>query len=163
ERSRAQPLRISVEQTSPSRVGDRVRDDRERQPRPLGEERRGYAVGKPQRIEHELERQIAAPNARLFLDRRSLRDAFEILLRLPVAYLSYDAVRKRQLRMRAGADAEVIAEAPVVDVVAAREAGLRVRRRLVVLVAGAREHRDGRILDIRRRFVVGQWRRIAVK
>lgn len=51
---------------------------------------------------------IAAPGHR----------AFAVRLGLLEAHLAHDAVGVRELRMRAGADAQVVAESPVVDVVA---------------------------------------------
>ena len=62
---------------------------------------------------------FVARDVRLFLQRRAARRLLEVLLRLLPAHLAHDAIGERQLRMRAGADAEVIAEAPVVDVVPA--------------------------------------------
>ena len=52
------------------------------------------------------------------------------------ARLAHDAVRKAELAVRAGADAEVVAELPVVQVVPAAIPGARESRGLVVLVAG---------------------------
>ena len=63
----------------------------------------------------------------------------QVLLRLLPAHLAHDAVGKRELRVRARADAEIVAESPVVEVVRARAPRLRVRRDLVVRVAGAGE------------------------
>ena len=70
---------------------------------------------------------------------------------------------KRELRVRARADAEIVAELPVVQVVPARAARLRVRRRLVVRVARARERCVHRAFDVRRRVLVGQRRRRAME
>ena len=86
-----------------------------------------------------------------------------VLLRLLVAHLAHDAIAERQLRMRAGADAEIVAEAPVVEIVPAFAAGFRVRRRFVMQVARASSGILDRVLDVRRRVVVGQRRRMAVK
>ena len=60
-------------------------------------------------------------------------------LRLPEARLAHDAVGEGELGVRAGAHAEVVAEAPVVEVVARAPPRLREGRGLVVLVARAGE------------------------
>jgi hypothetical protein len=59
-----------------------------------------------------------------------------VALRLAPAHLSHDAVRKAQLAVRAGADAEVVAELPVVEVVHAAVAAACEGRDLVALQAG---------------------------
>src|SRR5690606_21371676 len=65
--------------------------------------------------------------------------------------------------VRACADPDVVAEAPVVQVVAAAEAGPRIRRDLVALVARAREERAARRFDLLHGFVVRERRRTAMK
>ena len=61
-------------------------------------------------------------------DVRALIDRVHVLLRMLGAHLAQDAVVKTQLGMRARADAEVIAELPVVEVVAAGMIRSRVGR-----------------------------------
>src|SRR5262249_33839378 len=99
--------------------------------------------------------------------RRAALDLREILVRLPVADLAQYALRKRELRMRAGSDAEIIAEAPVVEVVPALAHRERERRGMVEGVAhragGRFERALDRVADFGRRVVVRQRRRITVK
>ena len=96
-------------------------------------------------------------NRRRFLQRRAARrllaDTARGCLQRTCAH---DAIGERQLRMRAGADAEIVAEAPVVDVVPAFVAGLRVRGRFVVRVAGVvRAAASDGVLDVGRRSSSG--------
>ena len=95
--------------------------------------------------------------------RAARRRCSRYCLRLLPAHLAHDAVRERQLGMRAGADAEVVAEPPVVEVVPALASRPRERRRLVVPVARGRERAVDRVLDVGRAIVVGQRRRMPVE
>ena len=70
--------------------------------------------------------------------------------RIAKAHLPHDAMRKAQLAVRAGADAQVVAELPVVEVVRAAVARARVGRYLVArpcpqrgALGDAVEHRVG--------------------
>ena len=116
-----------------------------------------------QRVQHELEADVVArhrggPPAAA-RRRRPARGTAAAACSAP----AHDAVGERQLGVRAGADAEVVAELPVVEVVPALAPGLRVRRGLVVHVAGGGERRVDRVLDVGRRVLVGQRRRMAVE
>jgi hypothetical protein len=97
---------------------------RQREPGALREQRDRHAFGQPQRIEHELEADLIALDGSILGERRPALGFLDILLRLLVPDLTHDALLKRQLRMGAGADAQIIAEAPVVDVVPAFGPGL---------------------------------------
>ena len=70
------------------------------------------------------------------LDGAAAADAFQVGLGVLVAHLAQHAVVQGQLGMGAGADAEVVAEVPVVQVVLALLAGLREGRGFVVGVTG---------------------------
>src|SRR5450756_2900338 len=77
----------------------------------------------------------------VFFDhRRAGLGHFEILLRLLVADLAKNPVRQRQLGMRAGAYAQIVAELPVVAVVPACAPGLGVGGSFVVAVAGVAQY-----------------------
>ena len=77
-----------------------------------------------------------------------------------VPHLADDPVRKAELAVRARADAEVIAELPVVQIVLAALAGLGVCRHLVVLVACRRQPRVNPVLHCKRRVVIRQRGRV---
>src|SRR2546427_13261190 len=98
-----------------------------------------------------------------FLHRTALGDALEILPGLLPAHGSGDAIARAQLAVGARADAEVIAEAPVVEIVAAFAPRPRPSRGLVVDVAALGERRSDRILHPRRRILLRQLRRVAVE
>ena len=59
-----------------------------------------------------------------------------------------------------GADAQVVAEAPVIEVVPGASLGLRIGRGFVVRVAGAGEPGFDHGLHVGRQVVVRQWRRV---
>ena len=69
-------------------------------------------------------------------DRRARLGAGQVGRRIAQPHLAHDPVRKAELAVRAGADAEVVAELPVVEVVARAVAGARIGRDLVALEAG---------------------------
>jgi len=73
--------------------------------------------------------------------------------------LAPDARVIRQLRMRTGADAEVVAEGPVVEVVPARFSRFGKGRSFVVVEAGADEFRFDQFQHVGGRILVGQRRR----
>src|SRR6202171_5562091 len=89
--------------------------DGERKSRAFGEKCDRNAVGQSHRVEHELECDLGARHLAFFEQRLAARHLLEVLLRLLVTYLAQDALRKRQLGMRAGANAEVIAKLPIVE------------------------------------------------
>src|SRR5512140_3461409 len=89
----------------------------EREAGALGEQPGLEAADQAQRIHHELEAQILGHNRMLFLQGRAGRRLLHVFARLLVAHLAQDAIGKRKLGMRAGAYAEVVAEAPVIEVV----------------------------------------------
>jgi hypothetical protein len=99
-----------------------------RSPNRLGRSRR-----QAQRVEHELEAQSSRAISCSSCTALPSACLLEIGFRLLVARLPQDAVRERQLRVRAGADAEIVAEGPVVQVVARLPPRLRVGRHFVVL------------------------------
>ena len=118
-----------------------------------------------QRVEHELERQVGARDLALGRDRRARLGAGHVGGRIAQAHLAHDPVREAELAVRAGADAEVVAELPVVEVVAGSDG----RRARTPRPRSARGRRAGRACDDavehrRGEVVVGQraadaWRR----
>jgi hypothetical protein len=80
--------------------------------------RRIEAAVQAQGVEHELKAHVLALDFALFLHWRTQFNLLHVGLRLLVAGLAQDAVRERQLGVRAGADAEVVAELPVIQIVA---------------------------------------------
>src|SRR5471030_2566568 len=90
---------------------------------------------KPQRVQHEFERQVARSDLMLFLHRRAAERFIHVRSRMFVTHLAHDFLRKRQLRMRARTNAEIVAKAPVVQVVLALPMRLRIGRHLVALIA----------------------------
>ena len=145
-------------------AGERALDGGEREPGALGEEREREALGEAQRVHRELEGQVARPDLVRLLDGVAGERAVLVGLRLPVARLAHHAVGIRELGVRAGAHAEVVAEAPVVEVVARAAPRPREGGGLVVLVA-RRAQRLPRCASCiaAALVVVGQRRRVAVE
>ena len=137
--------------------------DRQRISRALGKERGGHAIGEAQRVQHEFEADLFPRHRVLLEKRRPQRHAVEILLRLFYADLAHHAVGKRELGMRSGADAQIIAEAPVVEIVPALAARLSESRRLVMPVTRIEEHAFDRVIHVCGLVVVGQRRRLAME
>src|SRR4030095_6627722 len=163
ERRRSNDRRIVVDQVARRCELQPSRDERQRIARTLRDQRRRSSVRKTQRVQHELKADIVAADLSCLLQRRSGRDTFEILRGMLEAYLAHDPIRKRELGMRAGTDAEIIAETPIVEIVAALESRARMRRCFVMAIAGIVQHRTNRVLDVGRRIFVGQRRRMAMK
>src|SRR5436190_24362990 len=86
-------------------------------------------------------------------------NALQILARLLRLLVARHALRERELAVRPGADAEVVAELPVVEVVPAAATRLREGRDLVVLEARAGERLLARLLHVGAGVVLGQPRR----
>src|SRR5262249_16087254 len=87
----------------------------------------GESVGQPQGIQHELEREFACLDLAV-LDRRLLHIGRWLLAPL----VARNAVGEADFSVRAGADAEIVAELPVVEVVPAAMAGPGESRRFIV-------------------------------
>ena len=85
----------------------------------LAEHRHRKAFGEPQRIHHEFEGQVLARDFVLLGHRRAPTEMVEVTVRLFEACLAQDAIGKRQLAVRPRADAQIVAKAPVVEVVPA--------------------------------------------
>jgi hypothetical protein len=115
-KSRHRPMR--------PRPGQRgVQHGRQRQAGALAKKRPAKPFAQAQRVEHELERQLArATSCSLDTPCRRQR-VLHVGRRLAPAHLAHDAVRETQLAVRAGADAQVVAELPVVQVVPQRWPG----------------------------------------
>src|SRR6266513_3686346 len=93
--------------------------DRDLQTGALHERSDRKAVGQAQGVHHEFEHQVVAPDLVGFLHRVALGDPLEIFPGLLPARGPRDAIVKTHFAVGARPDAEVIAEAPVVEIVAA--------------------------------------------
>ena len=91
----------------------------ERLSRPLFEQARGKAVIEAQRIHHELEGDIGRLHLAVLLDGVARLRRLHIALRKLDPRLAHDAVAEAEFAVRPGADAEVIAESPIVEIVPA--------------------------------------------
>jgi hypothetical protein len=125
------------------------------------------ASGKPpfrrKGIHHEFAGQVGALDVLPGGDEIAARGALQVGARAAVARLAPDRGVGRQLAVGAGADAEVVAEAPVVEVVRARRAGPGEGRGFVVREAGRTEPGFHHLLHVGRQVVVGQRRRRVVE
>lgn len=99
----------------------------------------------------------------LLLDELTGFKGGEVALWVFVAYLAGDGVKAAEFAVGACADAEVVAEAPVVEVVAALLAFAREGGGFVVLVSGLGELVFDHLLHVGRLVFVWQLGRIAVK
>ena len=134
-----------------------------RQAGALDEQRHLEACDQSQRVHHEFETPVPGRNRMLFLYGRAGGGLLQVFARLLVAHLAQDAIGERKLGMRAGAYAEVVAEAPVIEVVPALAARSGEGRGLVVEVAGVSEPLIDHVLHVGGEFRVRQRRRMAVK
>ncbi len=137
--------------------------DRDLQTGALHERSDRKAVGQAQGVHHEFEHQVVAPDLVGFLHRAAFGDPLEIFPGLLPARGPRDPIGKTHFAVGARPDAEVIAEAPVVEIVAAFAAGLRPRRSLVVRVAARGKGGADGVLHRRRRIVIRQHGRMPVE
>src|SRR5690606_25902255 len=91
------------------------------------ERRQTEALHQPQRVEHELERPLLRCNVLLAADRRRTAGRRLPGGRMPGLPAPQDLLRRAQgeFAVRVGADSEVVAVAPVVEVVRALATGPR--------------------------------------
>src|SRR5207302_9292358 len=96
-----------------------------------GEQLRIASAREAQGVQHEFERQLARGDHAA--DERLVRGR-EVAPRLAQLHRAHDprTLRERELAVRAGAYTRIVAEGPVVEVVAALPPGERVRRHLVL-------------------------------
>ena len=156
-------LPATLEQTVALRLQQLRLDVAQRQRAARLEQLLVEALDQAQRIEHELEGQVGGGDAAFVLHRRSGSNLRQILLRPLPAQLAQHAVVQRQLAVRTGADTQIVAEVPVVEVVPALAAGLREGRGFVVLVTGCRQSGFDRILHVGAQVRLRQRRRAGGK
>ena len=146
-------------------VGQRRRDAFGRQAGALGEGSHRHAVDQAQRVQHVLEREFGAAHHVGAAHACRAADHVHIGARMAgfPAPMHQAAGRVAELAVGAGADAQVIAELPVVEVVHAAPVGSRVGRDFVLTVAGSGEpglagflHRPGMVVVRQRRRVGGE-------
>src|SRR5207247_9968438 len=125
--------------------GTSVREHRERKAR-------AHTV----RLEHEFERQLGRRDGTLLSDTDG---GTEVIARLLDALVPPHAVGEAHLAVRAGADAEVVAELPVVEVVPAPVPGPGESRGFVVLVTCRSQRFLDRDLHVRASVVLRKLRR----
>jgi hypothetical protein len=140
----------ALDEAARLRLAQRLFRERDLQAGALDEQGDRDTAGQPQGVHHELEDQVLAPDLAAFLDGTAFARSLEVLLGLLPTGAARHAIRK----------AEVVAEAPVVEIVAALAPGLRPGRGLVVNIAGPRERRGDRFLHRGGGIVVGQRRRV---
>src|SRR5258706_8102798 len=117
---RAQALPVTLDQALALGFVELALDCGDRQAGALLEERERESLDEPQRVQHELEGQLAWRDGVLPGDGgRSL----EVVARLLDALVTRHAIGKAHLAVRAGADAEIVAELPVVEVMPAAMPG----------------------------------------
>src|SRR3569832_2395429 len=111
-------------------------DDGERQLRLLREQRDGKALVETQRVQHEFEAGLAAGQGVRACNARLCCRLFHVLARMTQLGAALDALRIRaaELAVRAGTDAEVVAEQPVVEIVPAAMSRARVSGDLVLRI-----------------------------
>ena len=134
----------------------RRQDGAERQAGAFVEQAERKALGQAQRVHHELKRQVSVRHRLAGLHLAALRHAGQIGCRLFVAHIALDAVVKRQLAVRAGANAQIIAKRPVIQVVPRLMAGQGKRRGFVMDKSSRRQPRLDGLLHIGGQVVVGQ-------
>src|SRR5947208_1947328 len=112
----AHALQVALDEAAALGFGQRTLDRRRRQARALGEARELEAFGKTQCVEHELERELIALHLDVLRERVALGErGRHVALGIAKPHLAHHTVREGQLAVRARADAEVVAELPVVQ------------------------------------------------
>src|ERR1700681_2452875 len=119
---------VTLEQAALLGLLELLFHQRQRKSGSLAEQSHRYSAGQPKRVEHELEAYFRARYVVLLEQRRAPLCLLHVLLGLLIADLPHDTAGKRELRMRSGADAQIIPEAPIVHVVPALEPRTGVRR-----------------------------------
>src|SRR5690606_32412785 len=116
-----------------------------------------------QGVQRELERQVSAADRIVAADRRRGAGVLQPQARMLVPPAPADATVDAELAMRTGADAQVVAEAPVIEIVPAGMAGQGVGGGLVMPVAGRGQsllaglhHREGQVVVRQRRWPGGE-------
>src|SRR5688572_19080543 len=104
ERGRNDALMIAGDEAPALGFVELLQHRRERHAGALFEQREREAVAQAQRIHHELEADLVPADVVLLLYRTARRRALHVVLGLPVANLAGNALRKRELAVRAGAD-----------------------------------------------------------
>src|SRR3569623_1601337 len=139
----------------------RAFDDGERQAGMLREQRDGKALVETQCIQHEFDAGFAPLEYAFGRDTRGGRGLVEILARMTQFGSADDALMLgiADLGVGAGAYAEIIAEQPVVEIVAAAMAGARVGSYFILHEAGSGEPCLTTLLHFPQRVVVRQVRR----
>ena len=147
---------ITLEQSTALRFIELLAQEHDREPGALGKERRRNAIGETQGIQHELEPDLVARHLALFDQRCAALDLLQIPLRLLVANLTQHAFGERNLRMRARPYAQIVAEAPVIEIVPALVSRQREGGGLVVNVTRFGEGVFDRVANVGRCVLVGQ-------
>ena len=138
-------------------------DRRYRQAGAFHKQRERKSFRQAERIEHELKRQICVRNRFDFLRGVAQCGPIHERRRLLEARFAGDAVRERNLAMRAGADADVVAEPPVIQVVTRFETGFSIGGGLIVFITGRLEPGFDHQLHVGREVIIRQRRRKAVE
>src|SRR5690349_2404581 len=109
---------LAVAHDEPTRLGvaQRLFRDRDLQAGALGEQADGEPVGQAQGVHHEFEHEVPALDLVRLLYRPAFAHALEVLLGLLPARAARHALGKAQLAVRARTDAEVVPEAPIVEI-----------------------------------------------
>src|SRR6202140_109177 len=154
---------VALEQAALLGLLELLFHQRQRESGSLAKQSHRYSVGQAQRVEHELEADFRSRYLVLLEQRRSPLCLRHVLLGLLIADLPHDTAGERELRMRSGADAQIIAEAPIVQVVPALEPRAGVRRGFVVDVAGRGQIGINEVLDVRRQLIVWELWRMTVE
>ena len=128
----------------------------------FGKQRQVETVDEAKRVHHEFEGQTVGGDRVLLLNGGAVERLFRVLARLLVAHLPQDALGERQLAVCPGTDAQIVAKAPVVEVVLGFAAGLRERRRFIMPIAAGQARFYG-LLHVRGRIVVRHLGRMPVE
>src|SRR5690348_142084 len=120
--------------------------------------RQRHALVQAQRIQHELERQLFGGDGFIAADAPRRICALQIRARRADLPATADTGCIRDLPVCACADAKVVAELPVVQIVPATLACLRISRYFVLRVTPVCQALFAGFLHLPRGVVVGQWR-----
>jgi two-component system chemotaxis response regulator CheB len=162
-RTRPDALQIALDQPAPLGFGKPGTDRRKGKPGAFAKAREREAVRQAQRVEYELERQVFARDFVVLRDRIARQRTRHVARRIPNAHLALNAVRKRELAVRAGAKAEIVADLPLVEVVHAAVCGAREGRDRSVRAVRVALKRDDRSSMSAAVVVVEQQRRVVGK
>lgn len=155
-RARAQHAFLLVEQSARARLSQAAGDVCERLAGACFEAGCPHAVGQTQSVHHEFERQFGGRDGACVLNESAVVGGFEVTHWVLVAHLAHDTLGSGEFAVGAGTNAKVIAESPIVEIVATARARAGEGRSFIMLETGFGQTGFDRLLHVGSGVIVGQ-------